>query len=97
MPGKTSSKWRDILLQESKDASMRPQRNAGENGDCRLIPQVLRTESRCFNEAPAKCLGKPGFPGPPWRASWGFNEAPAKCRGKPPITGSQLAQLTVLQ
>ena len=37
-----------------------------------------------FNEAAARCRGKParGSPAPPNAAS--FNEAAARCRGKPP-------------
>ena len=109
MPGKT----REVLdWQDSIDsASMRPQRNAGENiaanlqaskmGSASMRPQRNAGEnpSRCadsvlgeagFNEAPAKCRGKPAQPkASPWTCC-GFNEAPAKCRGKPQARGSGL-------
>ena len=35
-----------------------------------------------FNEAPAKCRGKPGSITTRRGLMVGFNEAPAKCRGK---------------
>ena len=41
---------------EADQASMRPQRNAGENG---ALVEMSRRNSICFNEAPAKCRGKP--------------------------------------
>ena len=37
---------------------------------------------RSFNEAPAKCRGKPAANGGLIEALKRFNEAPAKCRGK---------------
>ena len=60
-------------------ASMRPQRNAGENGgkEARMLPEALS-----FNEAPAKCRGKPTYLGYVRSPASSFNEAPAKCRGK---------------
>ena len=51
-----------------------------------------------FNEAAARCRGKPGtwFPTPPPNRC--FNEAAARCRGKPLITTAALiARLTPLQ
>ena len=38
-------------------ASMRPPRNAGENGSC---PNSVVESGVGFNEAPAKCRGKRG-------------------------------------
>ena len=40
----------------AKSASMRPQRNAGENALPAACSAIRRTS---FNEAPAKCRGKP--------------------------------------
>ena len=74
----------------SIDASMRPQRNAGENI---LGGALRRSPTTGFNEAPAKCRGKPAFRSRSSRCLVCFNEAPAKCRGKPardgrPATGN---------
>ncbi len=79
MPGKTGMPFNDIPF--TALASMRPQRNAGENKPLRtMMPKF----NLCFNEAPAKCRGKQSMPG---RGQGpdpsGFNEAPVKCRGKP--------------
>ena len=53
MPGKTAHA---VEIQQGDDiASMRPQRNAGENVAQR--PDPHRSCDR-FNEAPAKCRGK---------------------------------------
>ena len=74
---------------------MRPQRNAGENKppDKDMLPISGR-----FNEAPAKCRGKPAA-GRAWTtiAELGFNEAPAKCRGKPDNFGPLVRPLPWLQ
>ena len=59
MPGKTRSE-RKLMVQAVK-ASMRPQRNAGENG---LSGELMIHASLRFNEAPAKCRGKPRAAGP---------------------------------
>ena len=49
--------------------------------------KTLRPDRSCpvrggFNEAPAKCRGKPGSCSKAARTFTRFNEAPAKCRGK---------------
>ncbi len=62
-----------------RSASMRPQRNAGEN---RIGRHAHGRRDSCFNEAPAKCRGKPSFPSKDREGISRFNEAPAKCRGK---------------
>ena len=53
MPGKTVR--RKARHDPQLAASMRPQRNAGENEHRNPL---LRGEMKCFNEAPAKCRGK---------------------------------------
>ena len=60
-------------------ASMRPQRNAGENG---LTARLQGLWRRSFNEAPAKCRGKRREVDVVFPIRRSFNEAPAKCRGK---------------
>ena len=79
MPGKTrpSAPVADRAMGE---ASMRPQRNAGENAGIRKSRLVMRMR---FNEAPAKCRGKRSSRKRRNFAGRCFNEAPAKCRGKP--------------
>ena len=62
-------------------ASMRPQRNAGENSQERWCNSP---DGDRFNEAPAKCRGKLTITLASYNPQLGFNEAPAKCRGKPP-------------
>ena len=58
---------------------MRPQRNAGEN---EYSLNIHFQDNEGFNEAPAKCRGKPALNVHPPEAYRSFNEAPAKCRGK---------------
>ena len=92
MPGKT------LLLEDETcsepPASMRPQRNAGENG---LTTDSNLLGDQGFNEAPAKCRGKQGPPGSNRRRPARFNEAPAKCRGKLPQRLNFLRRLAGLQ
>ena len=77
MPGKT------VYLRAMNlfvaPASMRPQRNAGENSAGFGSPAL---KSQRFNEAPAKCRGKHISRRFSSREAARFNEAPAKCRGK---------------
>ena len=60
-------------------ASMRPPRNAGENESHALSSLCANAG---FNEAPAKCRGKPMRMRVSGLTMSCFNEAPAKCRGK---------------
>ncbi len=62
-----------------ESASMRPQRNAGENQHCHAVERSRKTR---FNEAPAKCRGKLPNQALTRICNHCFNEAPAKCRGK---------------
>ena len=55
MPGKTSGCAPGSI--PGRGASMRPQRNAGENP---ASPARTSRGTAGFNEAPAKCRGKPG-------------------------------------
>ena len=57
MPGKTLIGAELHALAGS--ASMRPQRNAGENEHAQ---SSIQSEMSSFNEAPAKCRGKPLVP-----------------------------------
>ena len=78
MPGKTTLAMSELDRKET--ASMRPQRNAGENGAAggppwhvwfaSMRPQRNAGENRASGKT-ARCM------------LHGFNEAPAKCRGKP--------------
>ena len=78
MQGKTMFiRWRQW---DDDGASMRPPRNAGENATHPAWP----CPTSCFNEAPAKCRGKPRDVTIQWAGGGCFNEAPAKCRGKRP-------------
>ena len=63
-------------------ASMRPRPDAAENRAPRPLPSgPLRC---CFNEAAARCRGKPhSSGGATSRRGSRFNEAAARCRGKP--------------
>ena len=54
MPGKTVVVL-GLAPDAHLDASMRPQRNAGENVVACSMPAA---RAACFNEAPAKCRGK---------------------------------------
>ena len=61
------------------------------------MPRKTRTEhgwrcapTRCFNEAAARCRGKPRCSlGGVNACSTGFNEAAARCRGKPKAGGAE--------
>ena len=67
-------------------ASMRPRPDAAENT---LTTASAAYTSRGFNEAAARCRGKPP---PPCRASTParrFNEAAARCRGKPGLLAAR--------
>ena len=72
-----------LLLEHPADvvASMRPRPDAAEN----LLARRTAARTLCrFNEAAARCRGKPSprcFR--PVRRWSGFNEAAARCRGKP--------------
>ena len=76
-------------------ASMRPRPDAAENSD----GSTSRTgRSASFNEAAARCRGKPARPPFPCRGCAGrFNEAAARCRGKrrdrPRVEGVQGASM----
>ena len=50
------NKERYVKFYETPEASMRPQRNAGEN---MAIHHQQLPSLKSFNEAPAKCRGKP--------------------------------------
>ena len=69
-----------ISIQGGATASMRPRPDAAENLPRR---RTARRGCRRFNEAAARCRGKPrAAPGGPRRLRR-FNEAAARCRGKP--------------
>ena len=61
-------------------ASMRPRPDAAENADQPREQEQARWTR--FNEAAARCRGKPPRAGPGSPAACGFNEAAARCRGK---------------
>ena len=62
-------------------ASMRPRPDAAENKRRRRVRPGQW--SACFNEAAARCRGKPAPFGTMVPDCCGFNEAAARCRGKP--------------
>ena len=73
------------------DASMRPRPDAAENRPPTAV-QLSAVGSRRFNEAAARCRGKPfgGAVGELGRACTArFNEAAARCRGKPAVGGGR--------
>ena len=81
MPRKTTFASR--ALPSTGGASMRPRPDAAEN-----LPLPVQKPKRFsgFNEAAARCRGKPSAAGrcaAAGRAAPRFNEAAARCRGKP--------------
>ena len=79
MPRKTTSV--QVPLAALYCASMRPRPDATENARCRSGPT---TRSDGFNEAAARCHGKPAIRSAPTAArTSSFNEAAARCHGKP--------------
>ena len=77
MPGKTADVAPDRPLHLR--ASMRPQRNAGENRK-QAGPCMERAKA---SMRPQRNAGENGwFPPASVPSTQGFNEAPAKCRGK---------------
>ena len=79
MPRKTELE--EYHWDERAQASMRPRPDAAENRPRGI--EARRAERR-FNEAAARCRGKPrnGTAEPSCMVT-GFNEAAARCRGKP--------------
>ena len=78
MPGKTAEPGARQPAGET--ASMRPQRNAGENGPVNFVERNFRVASM----RPQRNAGEnPPSASAPKPTPAGFNEAPAKCRGKP--------------
>ena len=69
-----------VEMLEQEYASMRPRPDAAENGRGRGRGV---SNAKCFNEAAARCRGKPPRPGSrPRKRDPRFNEAAARCRGK---------------
>ena len=80
MPRKTAAQ-RNVVGRLGRRASMRPRPDAAENR--RRASPTCWSRSR-FNEAAARCRGKPpAHRRLPAGARAGFNEAAARCRGKP--------------
>ena len=94
MPGKTVAVGRDPAA-GARRASMRPQRNAGENGrrsgSARACGRraSMRPQRNAGENAGRGC-SRPASPA-------GFNEAPAKCRGKQAVYDHRLAVVEWLQ
>ena len=59
------------------------------------VPELIRLAG--FNEAAARCRGKPISAGRRDRARLCFNEAAARCRGKPLRVAVDAADLAALQ
>ena len=77
------------IAARARPASMRPRPDAAENTAGAARPPGRR---RGFNEAAARCRGKPGACSTRRRAATGrFNEAAARCRGKPGRRGRNAA------
>ena len=76
-------------------ASMRPRPDAAENAPG-VVRIRLSTTVR-FNEAAARCRGKPVTTNRPVSTPSGFNEAAARCRGKLRITGAIETAAALLQ
>ena len=74
----------------SRRASMRPRPDAAENR--RRAGTTATWRRRCFNEAAARCRGKPFGRRRPGRRRRRFNEAAARCRGKPRTCSPGLAR-----
>ena len=93
MPRKTESPIDAGVL--VPHASMRPRPDAAENllreraGDHAVV--------RGFNEAAARCRGKPSDEFHTDPRPFGFNEAAARCRGKPSIAARALLIAPALQ
>ena len=72
-------------------ASMRPRPDAAEN---RASSASMDRRHWSFNEAAARCRGKPPRPGSISPATRCFNEAAARCRGKPSASGAENSRRT---
>ena len=73
---------------------MRPRPDAAEN-PCLWKGKLTRTP--CFNEAAARCRGKPNGRARRKSRCYGFNEAAARCRGKHGIAVAVIEAVLPLQ